>query len=300
MLPARNKVFLSFTEVIYYWANDEKIRSFFLLFQFLGIFPFVVHGGKFEIKIKLYLWNISILFAFIALCLSFILYIPPFLTGSTLVLFNGGQMVLLMLPIFLLPISLNIKKYKLDKYLHFIRSTQYSSFGHSNTITFIILTFCQTAFTLFILTNFQEFIKNINMYAIYYTSFVLCVSIVGQFSGILNSIKYKFICLTKSLDDNASFVDALKTYEQLITICEEVNDIYAHPVIFLFLYCFVLLIILYCTLLSKESFIRVLVYIVYSVIGWLTQFRLTFTCSQVMYQVSFQFYVFFSIGLHLL
>ncbi|XP_073995719.1 uncharacterized protein isoform X2 [Rhodnius prolixus] len=78
-------------------------------------------------------------------------------------------------------------------------------------------------------------------------------------------------------------VDSLKTYEKLITICEEVNDVYGFPIIFVFVYSFAFSITECYSALSKTA-PNALMYVTWSTLTWSTAFRLVFTCSQVMYQ----------------
>lgn len=277
------------------WINDEKISSFFLLHQLLGTFPYRVNRGKFTTHKILHFWNYFVIFSIIGTCFSFILYVPPFLQGTLILVFvNAVQMVIIITPVLLFFVSVVLNKSKLDKYLYYIRSTGNSSFGHSNTVTILILSLCQITLVFFIMTDYNIFIANMNIYVVDYSCFLMFISIGGQFSGILISINNRFIVLRKSLSSGnpIKLVDSLKTYEKLITICKEVNDVYGFPIIFVFAYSFAFSITECYSALSKTA-PSALMYVIWSIIVWSSTFRLIFTCSQVMYQVFSCFLLFF-------
>ncbi|KAK9498819.1 hypothetical protein O3M35_003376 [Rhynocoris fuscipes] len=115
------------------------------------------------------------------------------------------------------------------------------------------------------------------------------ISVVGQICGILKSIKNRFCLLTESLElinDSYKYENALKTYEELYSICKDINDVYSYQLVCMFNVAFIFLITDCYSALSKHSIINSLTYIMWGVFIVIQSVWIIYSCDEVVKQAN--------------
>ncbi|KAK9503086.1 hypothetical protein O3M35_011732 [Rhynocoris fuscipes] len=289
-MDLNSKIFIPINEIQISY-NNKKIISFFKLHQYIGTFPYKIVNGKLNRGNSFY-WCIVVNSFIFTLWLSLIVNAPKLRDEAEINSFiNTSLMIFVMLTVVLSNIILVVFKNKYNNYLEIIyKDINIVTFGKSNEIT--ILSIFSTVILIIADLFFElETIKTrINMHMMYYTINVLTASIIGQFCGMLVSIKNKIYALKDSLNlehINVNYVDLLKKFDRINILCEDITVLYGLQIILVVITELVLLMTLtYNSIvqLMRRNVARAFVYQLWGIVWCLPSFRLIYACTQLVKQ----------------
>ncbi|KAK9503085.1 hypothetical protein O3M35_011731 [Rhynocoris fuscipes] len=305
-MDLNSKIFIPLREITI-WRNDKKMNSFFTLHQYLGTFPYKVVNGRIRSG-RNFMWCIIVDCYLILLYLLLIFKAPKLRSDAKIsAIINYAEITMQMFTIVGSTIILFKFKNKFYNYFELIsKDVNTVQFGKSNRITVFNIS---TAMFLILFQFYAEsdaILSRPTNYAMYYSTEILAMSVVGQLCGLLVSIENKLSLMANSLNNHlyVDYLSLLKKYERITKICEDINVLYAFQMLIVVQKGVILLLTLTYNAIvyvMGGRLAQAASYEMWAVSCWMLSFRLAYSCFQVTKQLpvrKFSIVVLLPIGLY--